>query len=252
MIICLLTPCIIFNLYKLGSYLKLPPNTCFDEQDILSYSGAVFSLFGTLYLGFVTLKQNENLNHINEKLMRLQEDDLHQKNRPFIMMLDFGKLVKPTNCAVYDYFTNNTLQTGPLTQLASLSFLLTNLTSNKFFVHIERCVLTVKKSSGEFIREHGPPNYKKQYFIEPEELAFIELTTSSDLFNSCTEGDKIELIIVLKNGFGKEYEEHIELLIHTLDLPLEDRPTINVSPPSYAIYSVSYIDEKRILSKESI
>lgn len=79
-IICVLFAPVIVErvLFALGNRFAL--TTVFEPNQVLAYMSAIFPLFATIIFSWLLLKQNQNLNDINEKLqkqnMRISQDSL--------------------------------------------------------------------------------------------------------------------------------------------------------------------------------
>ena len=61
-------PFLINELYKLGNTTGKGYITLWGANDALSFYGVILSVIGTVYLGYVAIKQNERIMHLEEKI----------------------------------------------------------------------------------------------------------------------------------------------------------------------------------------
>lgn len=211
-------------------------NTVFEGKDILSYYGSVISIIGTLFLGYITLKQNRELIKMNKKLMEFEEDTYNKKYRPYILLSYIGLNDKEDKDIVYREKFTGIEYNIDYTDIVKVFVNLKNFILIEGFYKLNKCFLTYKGMQKEFVKEY---EYSEKWeCLQKGKLISIELPLDRKLINEL-KNEKIVIEIMLKNGYGDTYKEFIEVIISNVDVPPNDKPVFIVDEPKYEINKIN-------------
>lgn len=227
---------IVWLIYHIGHYYPLIP-TDISAGELLTFGGAIFSAISTTCLGALALWQNIKANSINKRLSLIERRRFKLELQPFVLVTDWKVEMVDINNIIEKpqrLFINIAHdKTGSL-EVPCLTLFFTN-TSNTYVMVDYSIAKVCKRDVVDDIWGNSMSNQANgTLYLESGHTGEIGFYCSNDKMKSFS-GKRIELVLILKNGFDEAYRESLEIDVPVLRENSKDSWYVDLHPQRYKI-----------------
>lgn len=209
-----------------------------EKANWLSFWGSFLAFFGTIFLGLVSIWQNENAKQATEKANAISEQMLkyeeESRNRPFVILSDTSVYEKKKNEIATNTDKKYILVETTKTNFLCLELLFTNVTDSILSLEYGG----IKSDDGTEVSNYSMINQKTPTVrLLPNKTGEIVICASEDFIRSLT-SKTLHISLLLKNRFDERYMETFDFMLLHLSSYNKDSPTNyfeNTSDENYKI-----------------
>ena len=198
-------------------------------------AGDLISFVGTIALGIIAIKQTEDANDMNKRLMQLEENRYKLEMRPFIMTSDW-RMIYITINELLEHQSDLYIDVCGEKSKEKLAFELT-------FVNTTQAFLSFTYAGASYLNSDEKMNWgitytettNKSIRLFPGESKTITFWGETEKLISSLKGKKIRFSFLLENRFGEKYKENIDCLVIVMRHPQRPLPDVIVEGFNYHI-----------------